>query len=148
MERRDSTQSDVTRRSSAGSIASAPTPPPTFPPAIPAFNRSDMFQSLRPMASTESLNFAMTSKPQRLTLEDSYGPITPYAKRPSDGLMLSDVASLQSRGIAEEVRQQTLTMLSKKEEDEEEQEEEEEDEEEAWNLLRLPRLQHLHHLYI
>ncbi|EAT80337.2 hypothetical protein SNOG_12524 [Parastagonospora nodorum SN15] len=63
MERRDSAQSDVTRRSSDGSIASAPTPPQTFTPNIPAFSRAELFQSLRPMASTESLNFAMNSKP-------------------------------------------------------------------------------------
>lgn len=53
---------DVTRRSSDGSIASAPTPPPQFTPTIPAFNRAELFQSLRPMASTESLNFTMNSK--------------------------------------------------------------------------------------
>ncbi|KAF2825344.1 hypothetical protein CC86DRAFT_371049 [Ophiobolus disseminans] len=63
MDRRDSAQSDIVRRSSAGSIAStsAPTPQSTSP--IPAFNRAEMFNSLRPMASTESLNFAMNSKP-------------------------------------------------------------------------------------
>jgi hypothetical protein len=53
---------DITRRSSAGSIASAPTPTHSFPPPIPAFNRAEMFSSLRPMASTESLNLSMNSK--------------------------------------------------------------------------------------
>ncbi|KAH7074076.1 hypothetical protein FB567DRAFT_536624 [Paraphoma chrysanthemicola] len=61
MERRDSAQSDITRRSSSSSIPSAPTPASTSP--LPAFNRAEMFNSLRPMASTESLNFAMNSKP-------------------------------------------------------------------------------------
>ncbi|KAF2026573.1 hypothetical protein EK21DRAFT_73862, partial [Setomelanomma holmii] len=50
-----------TRRSSSSSIPSATTPASTSP--IPAFNRAEMFNSLRPMASTESLNFAMNSKP-------------------------------------------------------------------------------------
>ncbi|KAH7381192.1 hypothetical protein DE146DRAFT_681761 [Phaeosphaeria sp. MPI-PUGE-AT-0046c] len=64
MERRDSAQSDVTRRSSAGSIAStAPAQTTPLPSPIPAFHRTDMFNSLRPMASTESLNFTMNSKP-------------------------------------------------------------------------------------
>ncbi|KAF1938937.1 hypothetical protein EJ02DRAFT_457443 [Clathrospora elynae] len=62
MERRDSAQSDIARRSSAGSIASQPTPS-SAPSSIPAFNRADLFHSLRPMASTESLNMALTSKP-------------------------------------------------------------------------------------
>ncbi|KAH8707545.1 hypothetical protein GQ44DRAFT_628549 [Phaeosphaeriaceae sp. PMI808] len=62
MERRDSAQSDIPRRSSAGSIASAPTPSSSTSP-IPPFNRAEMFSSLRPMASTESLNFAINSKP-------------------------------------------------------------------------------------
>ncbi|KAF1912124.1 hypothetical protein BDU57DRAFT_523498 [Ampelomyces quisqualis] len=64
MERRDSAQSDVTRRSSAGSFASsAPAQTPFPPPPLPAFHRADMFSSLRTMASTESLNFSMHSKP-------------------------------------------------------------------------------------
>jgi hypothetical protein len=50
---------DNTRRSSAGSLTSAATPSSTSP--MPAF-RADMFRSLRPMASTESLNFSMNSK--------------------------------------------------------------------------------------
>ena len=54
------TSLDNTRRSSAGSIASQPTPSSTSP--IPAFNRADFVHSLRPMASTESLNIALTSK--------------------------------------------------------------------------------------
>ncbi|KAF1828373.1 hypothetical protein BDW02DRAFT_574929 [Decorospora gaudefroyi] len=60
MERRDSAQSDIVRRSSAGSIASQPTPTSTSP--LPTINRADLFHSLRPMASTESLNYALTSK--------------------------------------------------------------------------------------
>ncbi|PZD29520.1 zf-MYND domain containing protein [Pyrenophora tritici-repentis] len=60
MERRDSAQSD-TRRSSDGSVSSQPTHPSILPP--PAFNRPELFHSLRPMASTESLNVSLTSKP-------------------------------------------------------------------------------------
>ncbi|KAJ8116038.1 hypothetical protein OPT61_g2448 [Boeremia exigua] len=62
--RRDSAQSlpddDTARRSSSGSIA--PSSAATSPP--PAFNRADLFNSLRPAASTESLNsaFAFASK--------------------------------------------------------------------------------------
>ncbi|KAL6709908.1 hypothetical protein ACN47E_000693 [Coniothyrium glycines] len=63
LERRDSAQSaDITRRSSAGSIGSQPTPPQSTSP-MPAFSRADLFNTLRPMASTESLNIALTSKP-------------------------------------------------------------------------------------
>ncbi|KAF1359217.1 hypothetical protein EJ07DRAFT_41859, partial [Lizonia empirigonia] len=49
------------RRSSSGSIA--PSSASTSPP--PAFNRADFFTSLRPAASTESLNsaFAFSAKP-------------------------------------------------------------------------------------
>ncbi|KAJ4336326.1 hypothetical protein N0V87_005477 [Didymella glomerata] len=64
--RRDSAQSmpddDTARRSSSGSIA--PSSASTSPP--PAFNRADFFTSLRPAASTESLNSAFafgSSKP-------------------------------------------------------------------------------------
>jgi hypothetical protein len=53
-------QADIARRSSAGSIASQPTPASTSP--FPAMHRADLFHSLRPMASTESLHGAMTSK--------------------------------------------------------------------------------------
>jgi hypothetical protein len=80
MERRDSAQSgtllplpssnlafpkltlhpDIARRSSAGSIASQPTPASTSP--FPAMHRADLFHSLRPMASIESLHGTMTSK--------------------------------------------------------------------------------------
>ncbi|CAE7211708.1 Zinc finger MYND domain-containing protein [Pyrenophora teres f. teres] len=60
MERRDSAQSD-TRRSSDGSVSSQPTHPSTL--SLPAFNRPELFHSLRPMASTESLNVSLTSKP-------------------------------------------------------------------------------------
>ncbi|KAH7397322.1 hypothetical protein BKA66DRAFT_454149 [Pyrenochaeta sp. MPI-SDFR-AT-0127] len=61
MERRDSAQSGIDRRSSSSSIASAPTPSSTSP--IPAINRGEIFNTLRPMASTESLNMALSSKP-------------------------------------------------------------------------------------
>jgi hypothetical protein len=46
---------DTTRRSSAGSIA------PTTSP-LPTSHRTDLFHSLRPMASTESMNMALQSK--------------------------------------------------------------------------------------
>ncbi|KAF2848660.1 hypothetical protein T440DRAFT_400759, partial [Plenodomus tracheiphilus IPT5] len=52
---------DNSRRSSAGAIASQPTPSATSP--ISAIHRADLFHSLRPMASTESLNMSLTSKP-------------------------------------------------------------------------------------
>ncbi|KAF1850198.1 uncharacterized protein K460DRAFT_361025 [Cucurbitaria berberidis CBS 394.84] len=61
MERRDSAQSDIPRRSSSGSIASAPAP--QWTPPISAINRAEMFNTLRPMASTESMNMALSSKP-------------------------------------------------------------------------------------
>ncbi|KNG50777.1 ankyrin repeat and mynd domain-containing protein [Stemphylium lycopersici] len=60
MDRRDSAQSDIPRHSSDGSLASQSTSNSTSPPA---FNRADLFHSLRPMASTESLNVSLTSKP-------------------------------------------------------------------------------------
>ncbi|KAH9876660.1 hypothetical protein J1614_003792 [Plenodomus biglobosus] len=61
LERRDSAFSDNSRRSSAGAIASQPAPSTASP--ISAINRADLFHSLRPMASTESLNVSLTSKP-------------------------------------------------------------------------------------
>lgn len=51
---------DDSRRSSAGAITSQPTPSIISP--ISAINRADLFHSLRPMASTESLNLSLTSK--------------------------------------------------------------------------------------
>jgi hypothetical protein len=62
MDRRDSAQSDIPRRSSDGSVASQATPSASTSP-LPAFNRPELFHSLRPMASTESLNGSFTSKP-------------------------------------------------------------------------------------
>jgi hypothetical protein len=54
----DDTVVDTTRRSSAGSIASsAPIASP-----LPTSHRTDLFHSLRPMASTESMNMALGSK--------------------------------------------------------------------------------------
>jgi hypothetical protein len=53
-------ESDIPPRSSSGSYAQQPTSSSTSP--VPAFNRADLFHSLRPMASTESLNVSLTSK--------------------------------------------------------------------------------------
>ncbi|OAL52511.1 hypothetical protein IQ07DRAFT_505943 [Pyrenochaeta sp. DS3sAY3a] len=60
MQRRDSAQSGMWR-SSNSSIVSAPTPSSSSP--IPAFQRTDIFNTLRPMASTESMNISLSSKP-------------------------------------------------------------------------------------
>jgi hypothetical protein len=51
---------DMPRRSSNSSIVSAPTPSSSSP--IPAFQRTDIFNTLRPMASTESMNISLSSK--------------------------------------------------------------------------------------
>ncbi|KAJ5028762.1 zinc finger domain-containing protein [Bipolaris maydis] len=61
LERRDSAMGDIPRSTSNGSLTPQSVSNSTSPP--PAFNRTDLFRSLRPMASTESLNGALTSKP-------------------------------------------------------------------------------------
>ncbi|EOA88138.1 uncharacterized protein SETTUDRAFT_108236 [Exserohilum turcica Et28A] len=60
LERRDSAQY-IPRRTSDGTLVPPSAANSTSPPA--AFNRADLFRSLRPMASTESLNGSLTSKP-------------------------------------------------------------------------------------
>jgi len=57
LERRDSAFSEDSRRASASQPAQASLPP------ISALHRADLLHSLRPMASTETLNLSLTSKP-------------------------------------------------------------------------------------
>lgn len=51
---------DIPRRTSDGTLVPPSAANSTSPPA--AFNRADLFRSLRPMTSTESLNGSLTSK--------------------------------------------------------------------------------------